>query len=94
MVLAARGVVAGSLTVGEVVLLDTFLLQLYQPLNALGMVYRQIKQALTDLENLIGLLELEPEIRDRPDARPLALHGGEVRFEQVSFGYDPRRPVI
>jgi ATP-binding cassette, subfamily B, heavy metal transporter len=94
MILAARGVVAGSLTVGDVVLLNTFLLQLYQPLNALGMVYRQIKQALTDLESLIGLLELEPDIRDRPDARALALNGGEVRFEDVSFGYDPRRPVL
>jgi ATP-binding cassette subfamily B protein len=94
MILAARGVVGGSLTVGDVVLVNAFLLQLYQPLNALGMVYRQIKQALTDLESLIGLLELEPEIRDRADARPLALRGGEVRFEQVSFGYDPRRPVL
>jgi ATP-binding cassette subfamily B protein len=94
MILAARGVVGGSLTVGDVVLVNAFLLQLYQPLNALGMVYRQIKQALTDLESLIGLLELEPEIRDRADARPLSLRGGEVRFEQVSFGYDPRRPVL
>jgi len=58
------------------------------------MVYRQIKQALTDLENLIGLLELEPEIRDRPGARPLILNGGEVRFADVSFGYDPRRPIL
>jgi ABC-type transport system involved in Fe-S cluster assembly fused permease/ATPase subunit len=94
MILAARGVVAGRLTVGDVVLVNTFLLQLYQPLNALGMVYRQIKQALTDLESLIGLLELEPEIRDRPGARPLILNGGEVRFAGVSFGYDPRRPVL
>jgi ABC-type transport system involved in Fe-S cluster assembly fused permease/ATPase subunit len=94
MILAAQGVVAGRLTVGDVVLVNTFLLQLYQPLNALGMVYRQIKQALTDLESLIGLLELEPEIRDRPDARALILNGGGVRFEDVSFGYDPRRPVL
>ena len=85
--------VAGSLTVGDVVLVNTFLLQLYQPLNALGMVYRQIKQALTDLESLIGLLELEPDIRDRPGARPLALQGGEVRFEGVRFAYDVRRQI-
>jgi ATP-binding cassette, subfamily B, heavy metal transporter len=94
MILAARGVVAGTLTVGDVVLVNAFLLQLYQPLNFLGVVYRQIRQSLTDLENLMSLLELEPEVKDRPDARPLALNGAAVRFESVSFGYDPRRPVL
>ena len=73
MVLAARGVVAGTLTVGDIVLLNAFLLQLYQPLNFLGVVYRQVKQSLTDLESLMGLLDLEPEVEDRADARPLAL---------------------
>ena len=58
------------------------------------MVYRQIRQSLTDLENLMSLLELEPEVKDRPDARPLALNGAEVRFDGVGFGYDPRRPVL
>jgi ATP-binding cassette subfamily B protein len=94
MILAARGVVAGTMTVGDVVLVNTFLLQLYQPLNFLGVVYRQVRQSLTDLENLMGLLDLEPEVKDRPGARPLALAGAAVRFEAVSFGYDPRRPVL
>ena len=94
MVLAARGVVAGTLTVGDIVLLNGFLLQLYQPLNFLGVVYRQVKQSLTDLESLMGLLDLKPEIEDRPDARPLALAGAEVRFEGVTFGYDARRPIL
>jgi ABC-type transport system involved in Fe-S cluster assembly fused permease/ATPase subunit len=94
MVLAARGVVAGRLTVGDIVLLNGFLLQLYQPLNFLGVVYRQVKQSLTDLESLMGLLDLRPEIEDRPDARAVALAGAEVRFEAVSFGYDARRPIL
>jgi ATP-binding cassette subfamily B protein len=94
MVLAARGVVAGSLTVGDIVLLNAFLLQLYQPLNFLGVVYRQVKQSLTDLESLMGLLDLEPEVSDRPDAQALALERGAVRFEDVTFGYDPRRPIL
>ena len=81
MILAARGVVAGTMTVGDVVLVNTFLLQLYQPLNFLGVVYRQVRQSLTDLENLMGLLDLEPEVKDRPGARPLALDGAAVRFE-------------
>jgi ATP-binding cassette, subfamily B, heavy metal transporter len=94
MIMAARGVVAGTMTVGDVVLVNTFLLQLYQPLNFLGVVYRQVRQSLTDLENLMALLDLEPEVKDRPGARPLALNAAEVRFDGVSFGYDPRRPVL
>jgi ATP-binding cassette, subfamily B, heavy metal transporter len=82
------------MTVGDVVLVNTFLLQLYQPLNFLGVVYRQIRQSLTDLENLMALLELEPEVKDRPGAHPLALSAAEVRFDGVSFGYDARRPVL
>jgi ATP-binding cassette, subfamily B, heavy metal transporter len=94
MISAARGVVAGTLTVGDVVLVNTFLLQLYQPLNVLGMVYRELKQSIADLETMAGLLALRPEIEDRPGARPLELRGGHVRFEHVGFGYDPRRPVL
>jgi ATP-binding cassette, subfamily B, heavy metal transporter len=94
MIMAARGVVAGTMTVGDVVLVNTFLLQLYQPLHFLGVVYRQVRQSLTDLENLMALLDLEPEVKDRPGARPLALNAAEVRFDGVSFGYDPRRPVL
>jgi ATP-binding cassette, subfamily B, heavy metal transporter len=94
MIVAAQGVVAGTLTVGDLVLVNAFLLQLYQPLNALGFVYRQLKQAIADLEHLAGLLALRPEVADRPGARPLALNGADVRFEAVGFGYDPRRPVL
>ena len=94
MVLAARGVVAGTLTVGDVVLLNAFLLQLYQPLNFLGVVYRQLRQALTDLENIDNLLERKPEVADRPEAGDLACKRAEVRFEDVAFDYDPRRPML
>lgn len=94
MIIAARGVVQGTMTVGDVVLVNAFLLQLYQPLNFLGVIYRQLRQSLTDLEHIDGLLRLEPEIRDAPDAQPLRLKGGEVRFENVSFAYDPRRPIL
>jgi ATP-binding cassette subfamily B protein len=94
MTLAARGVVAGELTVGDVVLVNAFLLQLYLPLNFLGVLYRELRQSLTDLELVGGLLERAPEIADAPDARPLRLAGGEVRFEGVRFAYDPRRPIL
>jgi ABC-type transport system involved in Fe-S cluster assembly fused permease/ATPase subunit len=94
MIVAAQGVVAGTLTVGDLVLVNAFLLQLYQPLNALGFVYRQLKQAIADLEHLAGLLALRPEVADRAGAPELALNGADVRFDGVSFGYDARRPVL
>ncbi len=94
MIVAAQGVVAGDLTVGDVVLVNAFLLQLYQPLNILGFVYRELKQSLADLETLASLLAKKPEIADRPDAAALSLEGGEVRFNSVGFGYDPRRPIL
>ncbi|MGI9505379.1 MAG: ABCB family ABC transporter ATP-binding protein/permease, partial [Geminicoccaceae bacterium] len=94
MIVAAQGVVAGDLTVGDVVLVNAFLLQLYQPLNILGFVYRELKQSLADLETLASLLAKKPEIADRPDATALSLEGGEVRFNSVGFGYDPRRPIL
>ena len=94
MINAAYGVVAGRLTVGDVVLVNAFLLQLYQPLNILGFVYRELKQSVADLENLAALLAVRPEIADKSGARPLVLRGGEVAFESVRFGYDPRRPVL
>jgi ATP-binding cassette subfamily B protein len=94
MISAARHVVAGSLSVGDVVLVNAFLLQLYQPLNFLGVVYRELRQSLTDLENIQSLLSLRPEIEDAPDARPFAVEGGTVRFEDVRFAYDERRPIL
>ena len=94
MIFAAQGVVAGQLTVGDVVLVNAFLLQLYQPLNILGFVYREIKQSLADLETLASLLAQKPDIMDRPGAQPIKLRGGEVCFRDVAFGYDPRRAIL
>jgi len=94
MIVAAQGVVEGRLTVGDLVLVNAFLLQLYQPLNILGFVYRELKQSLADLETLASLLAKKPEIADKSTAGALALNGGEVRFDNVAFGYDPRRPIL
>ncbi|HEX5318130.1 MAG TPA: ABC transporter ATP-binding protein/permease [Stellaceae bacterium] len=94
MLLAAYGVAAKVMTVGDFVLVNAYLIQLYMPLNFLGMVYRNIKQSLTDLEQLMGLLDIAPEIVDRPGAPPLAVPRGEVAFAAVDFRYDPRRPIL
>ncbi len=94
MVLAARGVVAGEMSIGDLVLVNALMLQLFIPLNFLGIVYSQLKHALADLRQMFDVLETEPEIRDAPDARPLEVGNGEVRFEHVSFAYDPDRPIL
>ena len=94
MVLAGAGVAAHRLTVGDFVLVNSYLLQLYQPLNLLGMVYRNIKQSLIDLEAMYRLLDEPPEVQDRPAAPALVSGGGHVRFERVGFAYDPRRPIL
>ncbi len=94
MYLAARGIVAGRFTVGDFVVVNTYLMQLYQPLNFFGFVYREIKQALVDMERMFGLLGEQTEVDDRPGAPDLAVTGGEVRFEDVAFGYDARRPIL
>ena len=94
MLLAAQGVGRGRMTVGDFVLVNAYLIQLYTPLNFLGMVYRNIKQSLTDLEQMMALIDIRPEIADRPGAPALAVARGEVRFRDVGFGYDPRRPIL
>jgi ATP-binding cassette subfamily B protein len=91
---AAVGVGNGSMTIGDLVLVNAFMLQLYVPLNFLGVIYREIKQALTDMDRMFRLLDANREIADAPDAQPLRLAGGEIRFEHVDFGYDPRRQVL
>ncbi len=94
MWLAADGVVKHTLTLGDLVLVNAYMLQLYTPLHFLGFVYREIRHALADLERMFGLLEEPAEVPDRPGAPPLATGPGEVRFEAVDFAYDPRRPVL
>ncbi|MFN9031140.1 MAG: ABCB family ABC transporter ATP-binding protein/permease [Betaproteobacteria bacterium] len=91
---AAVGVGNGSMTVGDLVLVNAFMLQLYVPLNFLGVIYREIKQALTDMDRMFGLMEQHREVDDMPGAQPLAVRGAQIRFEQVDFGYDPRRQVL
>lgn len=91
---AASGVVAGELTVGDLVLVNAYLIQLAGPLNFLGMMYREVKQALTNIERLWGLLDEEREVQDRPDAKALSTRRPVVAFEGVVFGYDPRRTIL
>jgi len=94
MTLAARGVAATEMTVGDFVLVNAYLIQLYTPLNFLGMVYRNIKQSLTDLEQMLALLAVKPEIEDRPGAPALIVGSGAVAFQRVDFRYDVRRPIL
>ncbi|MEE2996317.1 MAG: ABC transporter ATP-binding protein/permease [Pseudomonadota bacterium] len=94
VLMAGRDVVAGTMTIGEFVMVNTYLIQLYIPLNFLGFVYREIKQSLIDMEALFYLLTMSAEIRDRDDAIPLPRGDGVVEFDAVSFGYDPRRQVL
>jgi ATP-binding cassette, subfamily B, heavy metal transporter len=94
LILSSRGVVAGKLTVGDLVMVNAFLIQMFIPLNFMGVIYRQIKQSLTDIERLFTLLDVPQEIQDKPTAKPLELKGGEVRFVNVHFGYDPDRKIL
>ncbi len=91
---AAAGVVDGSMTLGGLVFVNAVLLQLSAPLNLLGMMYREVKQAFTNLERLFGLLDQTQDVRDRADAVPLRASRPRVRFEAVRFGYDPRREIL
>ncbi len=94
MWLAARGVAAGTHTIGDFVLINAMMIQLYVPLNFMGMVYREIKQGLVDLETMFGLLSEPAEVVDKPGAGALSVKAGAIRFDRVSFAYDPERPIL
>ncbi len=91
---ATVGVVNGTMTIGDLVLVNAFMIQLYIPLNFLGVIYREIKQALADMERLFGLIEENAEVKDAPGAAPLAIRGAEVRFEHVDFAYEANRKIL
>ncbi|WP_069445006.1 ABCB family ABC transporter ATP-binding protein/permease [Methyloceanibacter stevinii] len=94
MLLAARDVSQGILTVGDFVMINAILIQLFMPLNFMGMVYREIKQGLVDMETMFALLKEPAEIVDRPDAKPLRVDNGAIAFKNVSFAYEPGRPIL
>jgi ATP-binding cassette, subfamily B, heavy metal transporter len=91
---ATLGVVEHTMTIGDLVLVNAFMIQLYIPLNFLGVIYREIKQALADMERMFHLIEVNAEISDAPGAPPLAAGGAEVRFEHVDFHYEPNRQIL
>lgn len=91
---ATLGVVGGTMTLGDLVLVNALMIQLYIPLNFLGVLYREIKQSLTDMEKLFTLLGQHREVSDAPDAKPLQTAGAAVKFDKVSFGYDPDRLIL
>ncbi len=94
MVMCARGIQAGTYTVGDFVMINAMMIQLYQPLNFMGMVYREIKQAVTDIETMFHILSRDPEIKDKPGAPALHVGKGAIRFDNVSFDYEPARPIL
>ena len=91
---ATQGVIDKTMTLGDLVLVNSFMIQLYIPLNFLGVIYREIKQSLADMERLFGLLDQNREVADSPDARPLVTHGAKVEFSHVEFSYDPKRQIL
>ena len=94
MLMCAYGVRNGHNTVGDFVMINSMMIQLYQPLNFMGMVYREIKQAIIDIEKMFSVLTLAPEINDAPGAKALVVTAGTVRFEDVRFAYEPERPIL
>ena len=91
---ATQGVIDGTMTLGDLVLVNAFMIQLYIPLNFLGVIYREIKQSLADMERLFSLLDQHREIADTPHAKPLSAKGAEVRFSHVDFSYEPNRQIL
>jgi ABC-type transport system involved in Fe-S cluster assembly fused permease/ATPase subunit len=94
MVMCVLDIKAGHNTVGDFVMINAMMIQLYQPLNFMGMVYREIKQATVDIETMFSILHRPPEIVDKPDARPLKVTQGAIRFENVQFAYEPKRQIL
>ncbi|MCR9120871.1 MAG: ABC transporter ATP-binding protein/permease [Phyllobacteriaceae bacterium] len=94
MAMSARAVQAGEQTIGDFVFINAMLMQLSVPLNFIGFIYREIRQGLTDIEQMFDLLDVEAEVTDQPDAEPLAIADGAIRFEDVHFAYDPDRPIL
>ncbi|MBH0050657.1 ABCB family ABC transporter ATP-binding protein/permease [Pseudoalteromonas sp. SWYJZ19] len=94
MWLGSTEVVAGKLSIGELVMINAYMIQLFLPLNFLGFVYREIRRALTDLENMLGLLNKKPQITDALNAKELNISQGEITFNNVSFSYDAHRPIL
>jgi ATP-binding cassette subfamily B protein len=94
MVLSARDVLAGTASVGSFVMVNALMLQLFIPLNFMGTVYREIRQAMTDIERMMDVLEQNPEVGDKPDAKPLVVSAGTIRFENVRFKYETDRTIL
>ena len=94
MLMCISGIRAGTHTIGDFVLINAMMIQLYQPLNFMGMLYREVKQAVIDIETMFSLLGQSPEIQDKPGAPPLNVSAGTVRFEDVHFSYDALRPIL
>ena len=92
--MAARDVASGAITLGSLVMINAYILQLFMPLNFLGMVYREVRRALTDLENMFGLLKRKPSIENAPSAVPLKITEGRIEFDKVSFAYHKERPIL
>src|SRR5262249_34133449 len=94
MVMCAYGIKEGSNTVGDFVMINAMMIQLYQPLNFMGMVYREIKQAVIDIEKMFAILARKPEVKDRPGAADLKVTSGAIRFENVNFSYEAGRQIL
>jgi ATP-binding cassette subfamily B (MDR/TAP) protein 7 len=94
MYLACQGVVTGGLSVGDLVMVNQLVFQLSMPLNFLGSVYRELRQSLLDMETLFNLQRVNVTVKDSPNAKPLDFRAGEIKFESVTFGYHPDRPIL